>query len=104
MTTDPDARSMNSQAKGSGLVGYNVQAAVDASHLIVAHEVTNDGNDRSQPSKMAKASREWALQSEALASKHVIIVPGNHEYNRRSRKPRMDRTLAAMREVGAEVD
>jgi transposase len=57
--TDPDARSMNSQATGSGLVGYNVQAAVDARHhLIVSHEVTNVGNDRAQLSKMAKAARE----------------------------------------------
>ena len=44
---------------------------------------------------------QWALQSEALASKQVIIVPGNHEYYRRNRKSRMDRTLAAMREAAA---
>ncbi|MBN0077347.1 transposase, partial [Pseudomonas aeruginosa] len=43
--TDPDARSM--KTRGSGIVGYNVQAAVDAKHhLIVTHEVTNDGVDR----------------------------------------------------------
>jgi transposase len=58
-TTDPDSRSMNSQAKGSGLVGYNVQAAVDAKHhLIVSHEVTNIGSDRSQLSKIAMAARD----------------------------------------------
>jgi hypothetical protein len=57
--TDADARSMISQAKGSGLVGYNVQAAVEAKHhFIVAHEVTNIGNDRSQLTKMAIAARD----------------------------------------------
>ncbi|KNE21032.1 IS1182 family transposase [Achromobacter spanius] len=57
--TDPYARSMMSQAKGSGLVGYNVQTAVDAEHhMIVAHEVTNIGNDRAQLSKMASAASE----------------------------------------------
>ena len=57
--TDPDARSMISQAKGSGLVGYNVQAAVDTKHhLIVTHEVTNIGSDRSQLSKMATRARD----------------------------------------------
>ncbi|MES2992165.1 MAG: IS1182 family transposase [Pseudomonadota bacterium] len=57
--TDPDARSMVSQAKGTGLVGYNVQTAVDTKHhLIVTHEVTNMGSDRAQLSKMATAARE----------------------------------------------
>ena len=50
--TDPDARSMKS--RGTGIVGYNVQVAVDARHhLIVAHEVTNVGIDRRQLSPMA---------------------------------------------------
>jgi transposase len=45
--TDPDARSMATSGKGSGMVDYNVQVAVDAKHhLIVAHEVTNSGSDR----------------------------------------------------------
>ena len=56
--TDPDARSMATSGKDTGMVGYNVQAAVDAKHhLIVAHEVNNIGNDRSQLSTMAKQAQ-----------------------------------------------
>ena len=52
--TDPDARAMATNGKGTGLVGYNVQVAVDTKHhLIVAHEVTNVGHDRGQLAKMA---------------------------------------------------
>src|SRR5688572_29180396 len=64
--TDPDARSMATSGKDTGLVGYNVQAAVDTEHhLIVAHEVTNVGNDRHQLTNMARQARE-ALGSETL--------------------------------------
>jgi hypothetical protein len=54
--TDPDARSMKS--RGTGVVGYNVQSAVDSKHhLIIAHQVTNVGSDRSQLSPMAKEAK-----------------------------------------------
>src|SRR5271156_5524488 len=57
--TDPDARAMATSGKGTGMVGYNVQTAVDAKHhLIVAHEVTNVGHDRDQLSSMAQKARE----------------------------------------------
>ena len=55
--TDPDARSI--KTRGSGIVGYNAQAAVDTRHhLIVAHEVNNVGSDRSQLSNIAKQAKE----------------------------------------------
>lgn len=56
--TDPDARSMATSGRGSGVVGYNTQVAVDTEHhLIVAHEVTNKGSDRSQLAAMATATK-----------------------------------------------
>ncbi|NEX60176.1 IS1182 family transposase [Noviherbaspirillum galbum] len=53
--SDPDARSMATSGRGTGMVGYNVQTAVDTKHhLIVAHEVTNVGHDRSQLANMTE--------------------------------------------------
>jgi transposase len=57
--TDPDARSMATSGQGTGIVGYNVQTAVDAEHhLIVAHEVSNSGTDRDQLANMANQARD----------------------------------------------
>uniref|UniRef100_UPI002626E08A transposase n=1 Tax=uncultured Jannaschia sp. TaxID=293347 RepID=UPI002626E08A len=71
--TDPDARAMATSARHSGLVGYNVQNAVDTeTHLIVAHEVTNQGFDRDQLSPMARAAKT-ALKREGL---HAIADKG----------------------------
>ena len=57
--TDPDSRSMATSGRGSGVVGYNVQVAVDTTHhLIVTHEVTNSGSDRSQLAGLAKKAKE----------------------------------------------
>lgn len=64
--TDPDARSMATSGRGTGTVGYNVQTAVDDKHhLIIAHEVTNVGNDRGQLSNMAYQARE-EIEAESL--------------------------------------
>ena len=67
--TDPDARAMATSGKGTGIVGYNVQTAVDAEHhLIVAHEVTNQGHDRSQLAPMALKAQE------ATGNKEITVL------------------------------
>ena len=67
--TDPDARSMATHGRGTGVVGYNVQTAVDAQHhFIIAHEVTNTGNDRSQLSRMSEQARA------AIGTKALTVV------------------------------
>ena len=64
--TDPDARSMAASGRGSGVVGYNVQTAVDTKHhLIVTHDVTNVGSDRSQLSRVAKQTKA-TLETDGL--------------------------------------
>jgi len=57
--TDPDARSMATSGRGTGIVGYNVQTVVDTkNHLVVAHEVINQGHDREQLASMAEKAAE----------------------------------------------
>ena len=64
--TDPDSRSMATSGRGSGVVGYNVQVAVDTEHhLIVTHEVTNVGTDRAQLAHVAKEAKA-TLQTDSL--------------------------------------
>ena len=64
--TDPDARSMATSGRGSGVVGYNVQTAVDTKHhLIITHEVTNIGTDRSQLASVAKEAKA-TLETQSL--------------------------------------
>lgn len=71
--TDPDARAMATSARHSGLVGYNVQSAVDTeTHIIVTHEVTNQGFDRDQLHPMATAAKD-ALGRDDL---HAIADKG----------------------------
>src|SRR6266851_1738483 len=55
----PDARATATNGKGTGMVGYNVQAVVEAKHhLIIAPEVTNVGHDKHQLANMARQAKE----------------------------------------------
>ena len=74
--SDPDSRSMATSGKGSGLMAYNVQLAVEARHhLIVAHEVSNVGQDRQQLNPMAQAARE------AMGKKRLQVLADRGYYN-----------------------
>jgi len=72
--TDPDARSM--RHRGSGIVGYNVQAAVDAEHhIIVTYEVATSGSDRGQLALMSKQARS------ATGTEEVTVVADRGYYS-----------------------
>jgi len=76
--SDPDSRSMATSGRGSGVVGYNVQVAVDTEHhLIVAHEVTNTGSDRSQLANIASQAKDvlGADRLDAVADRGYFNSP-----------------------------
>ena len=74
--TDPDSRSMATSGRGSGVVGYNVQVAVDTEHhLIVTHEVTNTGSDRSQLANIASQAKD------VLGADHLDVVADRGYFN-----------------------
>ena len=74
--TDPDARSMATSGKGTGIVGYNVQTAVDTEHhLIVAHEVTNLGHDRTQLVPMGLNAKQ------ATGSEEITVLADRGYFN-----------------------
>ncbi|WP_176590698.1 IS1182 family transposase [Sphingobium sp. EM0848] len=74
--TDLDAQSMATTGRGTGMVGYNVQAAVDTEHhLIVAHEVLNDGHDRTQLAPMGRAALD------AIGSDQLTVLADRGYYN-----------------------
>src|SRR3984893_718105 len=74
--TDPDSRSMATSGRGSGVVGYHVQVAVDTEHhLIVTHEVTNTGSDRSQLAQVASQAKD------ILGADHLDAVADCGSFN-----------------------
>src|SRR6266536_6341868 len=74
--TDPDSRSRATSGRGSGVVGYNVQVAVDTEHhLIVTHEVTNTGSDRSQLANVASQAKG------VLGADHLDVVADRGYFN-----------------------
>ena len=74
--TDPDARSMATSGRGTGMVAYNVQIAVDSQHhLILAHEVTNQGHDRAQLANMATQAKS------VLDVDHLTVVADRGYYS-----------------------
>jgi len=87
--TDPDSRSMKS--RGAGIVGYNVQTAVDTKHhLIIAHEVTNVGPDRSQLNNMSMQAKE------AIATDELSVVADRGYYSGEEIKACVDANIKSL--------
>lgn len=83
--TDPDARAMSTNARSSGTVSYNVQAAVDSKHyLIVAHDVSMAMGDQRQLTKMSKLARS------ATGIKDLEVIADRGYYNMEEIKATVD--------------
>jgi len=99
--TDPDARSTATSGRGTGMVGYNVQTAVDAEHhLIVAHEVTNLGHDRTQLEPMARkalADRGYFNGEQVLARFNSSSAESNAFLSEEARNVKLSRNFGANR-------
>ena len=101
--TDPDSRSMAASGRGSRVVGYNVQVAVDTEHhLIITHEVTSSGSDRAQLANMAEQART-VLQTdkvEAIADRKLLQQSGNPRLSRGWHHGDVAETSDIMRQIG----
>lgn len=74
--TDPDARSMSTSGRGTGIVGYNIREVVDAEHhLIIAHEVVNVGHDRTQLASMSRQAKD------AISADKITVLADRGYYN-----------------------
>jgi transposase len=96
--TDPDARCIATSGKGTAMVGYNVQTAVDTKHhLIVAHEVTNLGHDRTMLSPMAQKAREaiGSKKLKALADRGYFSGPQILDCEERGITPLVPKTMTS---------
>ena len=92
--TDPDARSMATSGRGTGMVGYNVQAAVDTKHhLIVTHEIGNEGHDRNQLSPMARRTQETLRHAGSDGAGRPRLLQRRRDPQVRAADPK--RTLSA---------
>jgi len=96
--TDPDARCMATSGKGTAMVGYNVQTAVDTRHhMIVAHEVTDQGHDRNQLASMARKARDVLRTKEltVLADRGYFSGEENRKCDRRGITALVAKTLTS---------
>jgi hypothetical protein len=105
--TDPDARSMATSGRGTSMVGYNVQTAVDTQHhLIVAHEVTNLGHDRTQLSAMAQQARGATGKEEltVLADRGYFNSPEILECDQAGMSPLVPKPLTSNSKAEGRFD